>query len=90
MPLQTVAVLFVGISIKLAIYNPNAPSDAFFAAEQRTLLAFSLANCFGLELLMRPLHVGFVHFYRPATLRKNKKRTASSKRANRRTASHKG
>ena len=72
---KTVAVLFVGISIKLAIYNPTADAHAHFAYQQRLLLGVSLAVCFGLELVMRPLHVGVRHYYSPRTLVKNKKRT---------------
>lgn len=72
---KTVAVLFVGISIKLAIYNPTADAHAHFAYQQRLLLGVALAVCFGLELVMRPLHVGVRHYYSPRTLVQNKKRT---------------
>ena len=51
---QTIAVLFVGIGIKLALYDPTAPTDAHFSDMQRLQLGLSLAFCFALELLSTP------------------------------------
>lgn len=74
---KTLSVLFVGIGIKLALYMPDAPIDAHFADDQRLQLGLSLAVCFGLELVMRPLHVGVKRYYSPETLlKRSKTRTA--------------
>jgi len=65
---KTVSVLFVGVGIKLAIYNPDASPSCHFAFDQRLQLATALAVCFGLELLMRPLHIGLKRYYSCRTL----------------------
>lgn len=53
--LKACAVLLTGIGVKLAIYNPFSSPDE---PSQRKQFAVSIAVCFGLQLVMRPLHSG--------------------------------
>ena len=53
---KAAAVWFVGIGIKLALYDVNAAADAFFAHDQRLLLGGACAACFLLSPLMKSLH----------------------------------
>ena len=43
---------FIGIGIKLALYDVDAPADAFFAHDQKLLLGASCAACFMLTEMM--------------------------------------
>jgi hypothetical protein len=43
---------FIGIGIKLALYDVDAPADAFFAHDQKLLLGGSCAACFMLTEMM--------------------------------------
>merc|ERR1711935_904371 len=54
--LKSVSVWFIGIGIKLALYDIDAPADAFFAHDQKLLLGGSCAACFMLTEMMAPLH----------------------------------
>jgi hypothetical protein len=64
--LQACAVLLTGIGVKLAIYNPFSSPDA---PSQRKLFATSISVCFGLQLVMRPLHSGsLLKHYAPRKL----------------------
>ena len=50
--------------------RPRGPVSA-----QRLQLGFALSLCFGLDMLMRPLHDGFKHHYSLRTLRNSAART---------------
>ena len=64
--LQACAVLLTGIGVKLAIYNPFSSPDA---PSQRKLFSVSISVCFGLQLVMRPLHSGsLLKHYAPRKL----------------------
>jgi len=54
--LKSISVWFIGIGIKLALYDVDAPADAFFAHDQKLLLGGSCAACFTLTEMMAPLH----------------------------------
>lgn len=56
-------VMLTGISIKIAIYNPDA--IGFFSREQRLLTSLALFGSCGSHLVLHPLHVGFVTYYKP-------------------------
>ena len=56
-------VMLTGISIKIAIYNPDA--SGFFSREQRLLTSLALFGTCGSHLVLHPLHVGFVTYYKP-------------------------
>ena len=63
---QACAVLLTGIGVKLAIYNPFSSPDA---PSQRKLFSVSISVCFGLQLVMRPLHSGsLLKHYAPRKL----------------------
>ena len=53
---KALAVWFVGIGIKVALYNPIAEADAFFSHDQRFQVGVSCAICYGINGLMAPLH----------------------------------
>jgi len=46
---KTICVMVVGVAIKLALYNPSAEADAFFAREQRILLGLPLSILFTIQ-----------------------------------------
>ena len=54
---------FIGIGIKLALYDVDAPADAFFAHDQKLLLGASCAACFMLTEMMAPMHTATVKEY---------------------------
>ena len=58
--LKACAVLLTGIAVKIALYDPFAPADAPYALPQRQQFSMSIGICFGLQLLMRPLHSSVV------------------------------
>ena len=58
--LKACAVLLTGIGVKLAIYNPFSSPDE---PSQRKQFAVSISVCFGLQLVMRPLHSGSLFKY---------------------------
>jgi hypothetical protein len=53
---KCLAVWLVGVGIKIALYDPVAPADAFFSHEQRLQLGLSSALCYFFSGLMLPLH----------------------------------
>lgn len=73
------SVLCVGVGFKLALYDPHGTrlEDATTANQpgQRTALAAPMAVCFGLQMLMHPLHIGFKRYYSPRWLRRHPGRT---------------
>ncbi len=67
--LKAVAVLQVGIGVKIHLYKPIAPSTSHFSAAARFHTALSIATCFGLIHFMKPLHKGFKLYYSAAAMR---------------------
>lgn len=65
MSLKSVFVLLTGVGIKLAAYDPTSSPHAPHAFEQRLQLGTALLLCFGMNLIMRPLHsrLGILRYY---------------------------
>lgn len=68
--LKAFAVLQVGIGIKIALLDPTAEWSIHVKKAQWHLAGFN-ALCFGMVLLMRPLHGGFKKFYSPSAFRES-------------------
>ena len=49
--LKAMCIMIVGVGVKLVLYDPIAPADAFFAQDQRTLLSVSLVGAFNCQFL---------------------------------------
>ena len=67
------AVLCVGVGFKMALYDPHGSTIGL--RQQRLTLAVPMAACFGLQMLMHPLHIGLRRYYSVATLRRHPART---------------
>lgn len=67
--IKAVAVMQVGIGVKIHLYAPIAPTDKHFSTAARFHLALSLAACFGLIHFMKPLHKGFKRYYSPSAMK---------------------
>ena len=60
---KALTVWLVGIGIKIALFDPIASVDAFFAHDQRLQLGLACALCYGTTLVMAPLHTSLKEFY---------------------------
>ena len=61
--LKSLSVWLIGIGIKISLYDADAPADAFFSHDQRLQLGASCAFCYGISVLMTPLHAHTVKGY---------------------------
>ena len=71
--LKAFSVLQVGIGIKIALLDPDA-EWSIHVKKAQWHLAGSNALCFGMVLLMRPLHGGFKRFYSRKAFRESPRR----------------
>ena len=60
---QALGVWLVGVGVKIALYNPVAPTHAFFSHDQRLQLGAACAVAYGVNGAMTPLHTSFAEFY---------------------------
>ena len=61
--LKSISVWLIGIGIKISLYDADAPADAFFSHDQRLQLGASSAFCYGISVLMTPLHAPTIKGY---------------------------
>lgn len=72
---KAVAVLLVGIGVKLVLYHPTMEGE-FFSDAQRLQLGLACSLSFGLQMVMHPLHTGLRYYYSPKTLATHPRRAA--------------
>jgi len=60
---KSLNVWLVGIGIKIALYDPAAPGDAFYSHDMRALIGYSSAIVYGIGFVMTPLHTSFRAYY---------------------------
>ena len=53
---KSISVWLVGIGLKIMLYDPDAPGDAFFSIDQRLQLSASCAACYFFGGLMYSVH----------------------------------
>ncbi|KAL1530589.1 hypothetical protein AB1Y20_001489 [Prymnesium parvum] len=70
------SITLVGVGFKLILHSPVLPASSSFAKDTRDELSIATTVCFGMPMLMHPLHTGFKNYYRRKTLKSHPGRSA--------------